>query len=162
MQVKTWFQNRRMKYKRQSEEVDMEMKSPKYSYGSFMYGGMSPLYGYMPMQYKPENGLHYGYTSNMRTPPSPAITGMDGSFQSMPLSSPTVVSSFSSPFSMSPRNPQSIRTTTQTSAYLGTNGMFSPTAASSYSPQYYGNEIASNQLHYSDWHRSIPAPPPTP
>nr|AAB04117.1 homeobox-containing protein [Ephydatia fluviatilis] len=39
MQVKTWFQNRRMKYKRQSEETEMEMKSSKY--GSFVYRGVA-------------------------------------------------------------------------------------------------------------------------
>lgn len=61
MQVKTWFQNRRMKYKRQSEEQELERQSPKYPYSPFMsYGGMSPFYGYVPMQYKPHDSQVVG------------------------------------------------------------------------------------------------------
>jgi len=55
MQVKTWFQNRRMKYKRQTEENEMELKSPKYPYSSFV--PYTSLYGYVPPPYK---GDHYG------------------------------------------------------------------------------------------------------
>ena len=79
-----------MKYKRQSEEAEMEMKSPKYSYGSFVsaYGGMAPLY--VPMSYKPDNGMYYSYPSSMRSPqtPSPGLDttggGLGGTFSQLP------------------------------------------------------------------------------
>ena len=56
MQVKTWFQNRRMKHKRQTEEAEMELKSPRYHpYSPFV--PYSSFYGYMPaMSYnKPDS-----------------------------------------------------------------------------------------------------------
>ena len=108
MQVKTWFQNRRMKYKRQSEEAEMEMKSPKYPYSSFVsYGGMSPFYSYVPMPYKSHdtasggggvNSVPYTYSgSALRSPqtasPIPSAGGMDVNFV---MNSPTMLGSLPS------------------------------------------------------------------
>ena len=74
MQVKTWFQNRRMKFKRQTEEAEMEIKSPKYPYSPFM--PYSPIYSYMP--YKSDcNGLSYGYSPPLRTCSHQYSTGME-------------------------------------------------------------------------------------
>lgn len=50
MQVKTWFQNRRMKYKRQNEETELEVKSPKFPYSPFV--PYSPFYSYAVPHYK--------------------------------------------------------------------------------------------------------------
>lgn len=55
MQVKTWFQNRRMKYKRQSEEAEMELKSPKYPYAA-PFVPYTSIYSYMPYKTPHEFG----------------------------------------------------------------------------------------------------------
>ena len=70
MQVKTWFQNRRMKHKRQTEEAEMELKSPRYHpYSPFV--PYSSFYGYMPaMSYnKPDSSSNtsalYNYSPTL-------------------------------------------------------------------------------------------------
>ena len=180
MQVKTWFQNRRMKYKRQSEEAEMEMKSPKYPYSSFVsYGGMSPFYGYVPMPYKAcdtmSGNIPYTYSSSLRSPqqttsPITAAGGMDVNFV---MNSPTMLGSLPSPLSagMSPRH-HSLhaplpRPPNGTSSYF--NGLLTPISPSNgYSPHgYFTNEgvggtgsISSHtQIQgFSEWPRTVPAP----
>jgi len=161
MQVKTWFQNRRMKYKRQSEEAEMEMKSPKYPYGSFMpYGGMGSFYGYMPMSYKSHDAPGVPYTYNTTAPTalrSPQTTsplapgsggsaagGMDANFV---MNSPSnMLGSLSSPLSagMSPRisgiSASSITRPNPTSSYF--NGLLTPISPSTgYQPNYFNNDV---------------------
>ncbi len=165
MQVKTWFQNRRMKYKRQSEEAELEMKSPKYPYSSFVhYSSMSPFYSYMPMPYKPENGMHYGYPSNMRSPQTPTAT-IDPTFQSMGLNSPAMIGSIPSPLSVAQRPMGSPCLPRTNPSYFTNNGVLTPISPpTSYQQSYFLNEhtslAAPAQMHFgSDWHRSLPTPP---
>jgi hypothetical protein len=174
MQVKTWFQNRRMKYKRQSEEAEMEMKSPKYPYSSFVsYGGMSPFYGYVPMPYKAHDSgsssVPYTYsTPVLRSPqhtssPIGSTSGMDANFV---MNSPTMLGPLSSPLSagMSPRHhsiPTPLPRPNGTSSYF--NGLLTPISPSTgYQHSYFNNETAgsiSNHIQgFSDWPRAVPAP----
>ena len=174
MQVKTWFQNRRMKFKRQSEEAEMEMKSPKYPYGSFMsYSGVGSFYSYVPMPYKSNDGSNIPYTyssSALRSPqtPSPiASGGMDGNFV---MNSPTMLGSLSSPLSagVSPRHhsiPTPLSRHNGTSSYF--NGLLTPISPSTgYQHNYFTHEgVGSGSLSghtqlqgFSEWPRPIPAP----
>ncbi len=167
MQVKTWFQNRRMKYKRQSEEAEMEMKSPKYPYSSFVhYGGVTPFYSYMPMPYKPDSGMHYGYPSSMRTPQTHTAT-VDPTFQSMGLNSPSVIGSIPSPLAVTQRPMSSphLPRSNPTASYFSSNGVLTPISPpTSYQQNYFINDHASftapSQMHFcSDWQRALPTPP---
>ena len=175
MQVKTWFQNRRMKFKRQSEEAEMEMKSPKYPYGSFMsYGGaMSPFY--VPMPYKTHDGSSMPYTYSAPTLRSPHQTtpplgsaGMDTNFV---MNSPTMLGSLSPlSASVSPRHhgihtPLQRHNGTMSSSYF--NGLLTPISPStSYQHSYFTNEgVGSGSLSthtqlqgFSEWPRAVPAP----
>lgn len=161
MQVKTWFQNRRMKYKRQSEEAEMEMKSPKYPYGSFIpYGGMTPWY--MPVSYKPENGINYAYPSAIRSPQTPT----DPNFQSMTASSPTMISSLPSPFSVThrPSAATHVPRTNPTAAYFSSSGLLTPLSPqTSYQQTYFTADAPTltgpTQMQFNDWQRAIPTPP---
>ena len=73
MQVKTWFQNRRMKYKRQTEEAEMDMRIAKASFPQLsQYTNMSPLYGYVPPPYGPDK---FSYPPISSPLPSPARYG---------------------------------------------------------------------------------------
>lgn len=161
MQVKTWFQNRRMKYKRQSEEAEMEMKSPKYPYSSFVpYGGMTPFYSYVPMPYKPEHGMSYGYPPAIRSPQTP--TAIDTNFQPIPLTSPTMISSLSSPLCIPQRHssPQIPRTN---ASNFSSSGLLTPLSPpTSYHHAYFSSDatsLSAAQLQFTDWHRAIPTPP---
>lgn len=182
MQVKTWFQNRRMKFKRQSEEAETEMKSPKFPYSSFMpYGGVGSFYSYVPMPYKSHESGSVPYTyggsaaaalRNPQTTGSPINgggAGMDAN--NFVMNSPTMLGSLSSPLSasMSPRLtsiPTPISRPNGTSSYF--NGLLTPISPSTgYQHNYFGNEgtVASGtlschtQLHgFSEWPRAIPAP----
>lgn len=178
MQVKTWFQNRRMKYKRQSEEAEMEMKSPKYPYSPFVsYGGMSPFYGYVPMPYKTHDGstggVPYTYSSSMLRSPHHTTSPIAGSTGGMDvnfvMNSPSMLGSLSSPLSagMSPRHhsiPTPLPRPNGTSSYF--NGLLTPISPSTgYHHSYFNNEVAgpavsiSNHIQsFSDWPRAIPAP----
>ena len=160
MQVKTWFQNRRMKYKRQSEEAEMEMKSPKYPYSSFMsYGGMSPFYGYVPMPYKAHDGgnssIPYSYSSpTLRSPQqttSPIAAGGTAAGASggmdpvnFVMNSPTMLGPLPSPLSagMSPRHhslPTPLPRPNGTSSYF--NGLLTPISPSTgYQHSYFNND----------------------
>lgn len=165
MQVKTWFQNRRMKYKRQSEEAEMEMKSPKYPYGSFVpYGGMTPFYGYVPMPYKSDNGMSYGYPQAIRSPQT-TTTAMDTNFQPIPVSSPAMISSLSSPLCIPQRhNTPQIPRTNPTASYFSSNGVLTPLSPpTAYHQSYFSSDATSlsapAQFHFTDWQRVIPTPP---
>lgn len=184
MQVKTWFQNRRMKFKRQSEEAEMEMKSPKYPYSSFVPygGGVGSFYSYVPMPYKShETGsVPYTYSSSaaaaaaLRSPHTTSpITAGGGAMDvnNFVMNSPTMLGSLSSPLSasMSPRL-SSISTQIPrpngTSSYF--NGLLTPISPSTgYQHSYFGNEgtsgsgSLSSHSHlqgFSEWPRAIPAP----
>lgn len=87
MQVKTWFQNRRMKFKRQTEEAEMEVKSPKLPYAPFPY---SSFYSYMPYKATDPMAAAYGCTS----PPTTDIN--------YPYSSSLLLSSTSAQQHLSP------------------------------------------------------------
>ena len=161
MQVKTWFQNRRMKYKRQSEEAEMEMKSPKYPYGSFVpYGGMTPFYSYVPMPYKPEHGMSYGYPPAIRSPQTP--TAIDTNFQPIPLTSPTMISSLSSPLCIPQRHSSHQIPRTHASSF-SSSGLLTPLSPpTSYHHTYFSSDatsLSAAQLQFTDWQRAIPTPP---
>ena len=89
-----------MKFKRQTEEAELEMKSPKYpAYSPFVpYGGFYS--GYMPMAYKSDNLVHYPYPT-LRSPPTPGGSS-DSNFSPMSLTSPTHFSWLHSPLSPPP------------------------------------------------------------
>lgn len=182
MQVKTWFQNRRMKYKRQSEEAEMEMKSPKYPYNTFMpYGGvhMPSFYSYVPMQYKTtENAMHYPYPQSIRSPQT-LSPSMDANYASG-MNSPTVFGSLTSPLSTTVPQRHNIPQLPRTpgASYSSFNGLLTPLSPSTgtYQQSYFtaGCDSAStqgaaavtlNQAHshsqggpYTEWQRTIPAP----
>lgn len=163
-QVKTWFQNRRMKFKRQTEEAEMEMKSPKYpTYPSFMpYSSFYP--GYMPMAYKSENLVHYPYTA-LRSPPTPSGSS-DSNFSPMSLTSPTQFSSLHSPLTrpsagQSPRTPSGNPPTASyfSNAAAAAAGVLTPlsppssTTSSSPSPSpYHHPPTATNNSHHHHQH----------
>ncbi len=178
MQVKTWFQNRRMKYKRQSEEAEMEIKSPKYPYSPFMsYSGVSPFYSYVPMPYKPHDGpggtitpYNYSGTASLRSPQtttSPISGGGGGMEANFVMNSPTMLGSLSSPLSagVSPRH-HGLHTPLPRpnggTSYF--NGLLTPISPStSYQHGYFTNESALSghhtQVHgFSDWPRVVPTP----
>lgn len=93
MQVKTWFQNRRMKYKRQTEEAEMDMRIAKASFPPFNPGAMSPIYGYIP-PYGPDR---FPYPPSMSTNGARYPSGM------FPPTAPRdFVPAFSSPIPPSP------------------------------------------------------------
>lgn len=166
MQVKTWFQNRRMKYKRQSEEAEMEMKSPKYPYGSFVsYGGMPSFYSYVPVPYKPDSGMHYAYPSALRSPQTPS-PGLDTPFTTgMPMNSPTMFTQFSSQRHNSV--PQLTRSANPSASYFASNGLLTPLSPqTSYQQSYFSGDTAASaginahsQLSsFTDWPRALQAP----
>lgn len=176
MQVKTWFQNRRMKFKRQSEEAEMEMKSPKYPYSTFVpYGGMHmpSFYSYVPMPYKTENTMHYAYPQSIRSPQT-LSPSMDASY-TPGMNSPTVFGSLTSPLSTVPQRhniPQLPRT--PGASYSSFNGLLTPLSPSTgtYQQSYFTScDSASagavglnptahphSQGPYTDWQRTIHAP----
>lgn len=160
-----------MKYKRQSEEAEMEMKSPKYPYSSFVSYG-SPFYGYVPMPYKAHDGgsgnVPYTYSSPALRSPQHTTSpgGMDVNFV---MNSPTMLGPLPSPLSagMSPRHhgiPTPLPRPNGTSSYF--NGLLTPISPSTgYQHSYFNNEatgsISSHAGHvpgFSDWPRAIPAP----
>ena len=138
MQVKTWFQNRRMKYKRQTEEAEMELKSPKFPYAPFM--SYSSIYSYVPCK----GSETCGYNSTFRTPP-PTTTG--DSFNSFSYTTSPVLGSAPSPHFSSATRPNG--------TYFSANGVLTPLSPSGSSYNYC--DYVTPQ--YSDWHRSIPIPP---
>ena len=168
MQVKTWFQNRRMKFKRQSEEAEMEMKASKYSFSSFMpYGNM--MYGYMP------NSPSYGYSRSTPQTPSP---GLDGAFSQLEMASPTMLGTLSSPLSAGPHRHGGsmsplIRSAPPSTSYFTSNGLLTPLSpsTSSYQHVYYSGDSGVNHTGLGtyphipfmghDWQRSISTPPVT-
>ena len=181
MQVKTWFQNRRMKFKRQSEEAEMEMKSPKYPYNTFMpYGGMHmhSIYGYVPMPYKTtESAMHYPYSQAIRSPQA-LSPSMEASYAAG-MNSPTVFGSLTSPLSSAmPGQRHSIPAQlprTPGASYSSFNGLLTPLSPSTgtYQQSYFAScdsaatgvtAVGLNPSHshsqgpYTEWQRTIPAP----
>lgn len=187
MQVKTWFQNRRMKYKRQSEEAEMEMKSPKYPYNTFMpYGGMHvpSFYSYVPMSYKTtDNAMHYPYPQSIRSPQT-LSPSMDANYAAG-MNSPTVFGSLTSPLSTTVPQRHNIPQLPRTpgASYSSFNGILTPLSPStgSYQQSYFAASCDSastpggaaaavglNPAHshaqgpYTEWQRTIPPAPNTP
>ena len=166
MQVKTWFQNRRMKYKRQSEEAEMEMKTPKYPYGSFVsYGGMPSFYSYVPMPYKPESGMHYAYPSALRSPQTPS-PGIDGSFTpGMQMNSPTMFTQFSSTIPQRHNSVPQLTRPNPSASYFASNGLLTPLSPqTTYQQSYFSSDTgpasginAHSQLNF-DWQRPLQTP----
>lgn len=172
MQVKTWFQNRRMKFKRQSEEAEMEMKASKYSFSSFMpYGNM--MYSYMP------NGSAYGYPGSIRSPQTPS-SSLDSTFSQLDMSSPSMLSGLSTPLSAGPHRHTAggsmtsplIRSAPPTTSYFANGGLLTPLSpSSSYQQVYYNGESGSAhsglgaypQIPFvgHEWQRPISTPPVT-
>ena len=156
MQVKTWFQNRRMKFKRQKEEAEMELKSPKYPYSPFV--PYSSIYSYVP--YKPEYGnIPYGYNSSSFHSPPPSA-GTEGYNYT---TSPTL----QSPHRLAMPNHHAMVTTP--SAYFNPAGLMpvspspsstssSPSALMHYQPGYC-NDYNNAQVPGADWPRSLSTPP---
>lgn len=153
-QVKTWFQNRRMKFKRQTEEAEMEMKSPKYpaAYPSFVpYGSFYP--SYMPMAYKSDNLVHYPYTA-LRSPTTPSGSS-DSNFSPMSLTSPTHFSSLHSPIQrvapgQSPRTPSGTPYFANATSVLAPINPASSTPSSTSSPSvYHHHHHPHNHQHHS-------------
>ena len=182
MQVKTWFQNRRMKFKRQSEEAEMEMKSPKYPYSTFMpYGGMHvpSFYSYVPMPYKSDNSMHYAYPQGIRSPQT-LSPGMDAGY-TPGMNSPTVFGSLTSPLSTTVPQRHNIPQLPRTpgASYSSFNGLLTPLSPSTgtYQQSYFANcesapasapAVGLNPAHshsqgpYTEWQRTIPPAPTTP
>ncbi len=172
MQVKTWFQNRRMKFKRQSEEAEMEMKASKYSFSSFMpYGNM--MYSYM------QNSPTYGYPSSIRSPQTPsAPPSVDTAFSQLDMSSPSMLAPLSAgPHRHSGGMSPLIRSAPPTASYFANGGLLTPISPSSSYQQVYYNGGDSASAHAAaaaglgtyphlpfvghDWQRSISSPPVT-
>ena len=173
MQVKTWFQNRRMKLKRQVEEAEMELKSPKYPFGPLMpFSGMSPpFYGYnmnMMSSYKPDC-FSFPYPSR---PPATSLAASDRDFP-LALPSPPYPAVPNSNFypPRRPPPPQAHR-----NGFFPPNGPpFTPLSPSSqpchlsgdtYNPisnsvQSYPNlpPTTTPAVPFTDWQRAIPTPP---
>ena len=176
MQVKTWFQNRRMKLKRQVEEAEMELKSPKYPFGPLMpFSGMSsPFYGYnmnMMSSYKPDC-FSFPYPSR---PPATTLAGGDREFP-LALPSPPYPAVANSNFY--PRRPPPPPQPHRNGFFPANGAPFTPLSPSSMSQPCHlsgdtYNPINTIQPPYSnpplstapvvpftpDWQRAIPTPP---
>lgn len=169
MQVKTWFQNRRMKHKRQTEEAEMELKSPRYHpYSPFM--PYSSFYGYMPaMGYKAESNASplYNYAppaSNHAVPPNIDLS----SYSSSSSPSTTSPSGLISPmaFKISPATHQR---SSPTNLYFSNGLPLSPPVSGGYptaqsAAAYYSNGTDYSNLsgqYSSEWqhHRAMPSLP---
>ena len=164
MQVKTWFQNRRMKYKRQCEEAEMELKSPKYPYTPFMSYGS--LYGYMQYKTTDMSSVTYPYNSYRSSQTSPTVSSET---QFSPFNGSPMLSSMGATTLSSAQRFQSVPPRAcPANSYLSSNGLVMPGSPSSYphSAPYFstsdysalgGSHVPSIQP--SDWHRAIAAPP---
>ena len=180
MQVKTWFQNRRMKLKRQVEEAEMELKSPKYPFGTPLmpFSGMSPpFYGYnmnMMSSYKPDC-FSFSYPSR---PPATSLSGSDRDFPLALPSPPYPAVPNSNFYSSVPRRPPP--PPPHRNGFFPANGAaFTPLSPSSlsqpchlsgdtYNPinntvQPYPNPTATAPVAqapaFTEWQRALPTPP---
>lgn len=134
-----------MKFKRQTEEAELEMKSPKYpAYPSFVsYGGFYS--SYMPMAYKSDNMVPYPYPT-LRSPPTPSGSS-DSNFSPMSLTSPTTFSTLSSPLS---RPGSSLRTPSAnpSTSYFPNTGVLTPLSSPSSSPYHHTHHHHHNHHSY--------------
>jgi hypothetical protein len=167
MQVKTWFQNRRMKYKRQTEEAEMDMRIAKASFPQLTpYTNMSPLYGYVPPPYGPDK---FSYPPISSPLPSPARYGSmlpPGGSRDFPQTFPSTIPPSPSGSFVSPITSQRPSMPLPPNPMLSPPTSFSPIPPSPSLPQQFAAMATDSSVngHFQmpflqEWQRALPTPP---